>query len=90
MLLKNCYLRSLLMSTALAAAVIITGCEARVGVGYRMYDPDHRDYHVWNDGETGYYGRWEVETHRDRHEDFRKRKPEEQREYWNWRHDHHD
>jgi hypothetical protein len=57
MLLKNWHFRSLLMSAALATAVITTGCEAGAGVGYRMYDPDHRDYHVWNDGETGYCNR---------------------------------
>jgi hypothetical protein len=29
-----------------------------------------------------------VETHRGEHKDFRKLKPEDQREYWNWRHNH--
>jgi len=35
--------------------------------------------------ETGYYQRWETDTHR-HHEDFRRRNKEEQQEYWNWRH----
>jgi hypothetical protein len=83
--LKRC-LSSILMAGALATPVIITGCAARVGVGYRVYDPYYRDYHVWDDHERGYYQQWTVETHRDPHRDFRKLKHEQQKEYWSWRH----
>ncbi|MGA8870921.1 MAG: hypothetical protein WA434_16780 [Candidatus Acidiferrales bacterium] len=38
--------------------------------------------------ETGYYQRWETDTHR-HHEDFRRRNREEQEEYREWRHDQH-
>jgi hypothetical protein len=72
----------------LAPAVIITGCSAHVGVGYRVYDPGYGDYHVWDANESAYYTRWEGETHRP-HADFRKRPAAEQKEYFTWRHNQH-
>jgi hypothetical protein len=35
--------------------------------------------------EVVYYQQWETDTHRD-HRDFRRRKDDEQKEYWTWRH----
>jgi hypothetical protein len=35
-----------------------------------------------------YYQTWAHETHRDPDRDFRRIPPEEQKEYWNWRHSH--
>jgi hypothetical protein len=90
MLLRNSYLRSVLLLLGLCTPVIITSCAARVGVGYRVYDPSYTDYHVWDDHERVYFNQWAVETHRDPHRDFRKIKPEEQKEYWTWRHSHSD
>ena len=55
---------------------------------YRVYDPYYTDYHVWNDDEIVYYRQWGRETHRDSSRDFRKLSPEEQKEYWTWRHNH--
>jgi hypothetical protein len=66
--------------------VFLTACSARVG--YRVYDPAYGDYHVWDNGEIGYYNNWLVETHRS-HVDFRKLRPADQNEYWKWRHEHH-
>lgn len=86
MFAENRYFCSLLMCAALASAVVTTGCAARVGVGYRVYDPGYRDYHAWNDGEIVYYNRWATENHRDPHRDFRRLRREDQSEYWNWRH----
>lgn len=80
-------LRALLLSAALLAPVITTGCA--VSVGYRVHDPYYNDYHVFDGAEIGYYNRWAVETHRDPHRDFRKLKPAEQHEYFTWRHEHH-
>ena len=82
------WFRKLLLISALAAPLAIVGCAARVGVGYRVYDPYRSDYHVWDNGEVGYYNQWLVETHRP-HRDFRKLRPEDQRQYWQWRHDRH-
>ncbi|MGA8540537.1 MAG: hypothetical protein WB566_13615 [Terriglobales bacterium] len=57
---------------------------------YRVYDPYYSDYHVWNHDEVVYYNQWATEYHRDPHRDFRKLPPEEQKEYWTWRHSHGD
>ena len=82
------YLHSFLLAASLAAPVILTGCAARVGVGYRVNDPYYHDNHVWDDHERVFYNQWAVETHRDSHRDFRKMKHDEQKEYWDWRHKH--
>jgi hypothetical protein len=88
MLRNSQHLRLLMMVAALAAPVM-TGCAARVGVGYRVYDPYYRDYHVWDDHETVYYNQWAAETHRE-HREYRKLNHREQKEYWDWRHQHSD
>jgi hypothetical protein len=45
---------------------------------------------VWNGVEVDYYHQWAVQYHRDPKRDFRKLPPEEQKEYWTWRHSHGD
>src|SRR6202035_5765080 len=77
----NCY------GCHIFSAVIIGGCSARVSTGYRIHDGYYNDDHVWDDNEIAFYTRWEGETHRD-HRDFCRRPPEEQKEYFTWRHDH--
>jgi hypothetical protein len=79
-------LSTLLLAAGLAAAAG-TACEHHY---YRVYDPYYTDYHVWNHDEVVYYQRWAAETHRDPHRDFRKLPPEQQKEYWTWRHNHGD
>ncbi len=69
----------------LLASLAGTACEHRY---YRVYDPYYTDYHVWNDEETRYYHQWTAETHRDHDREFRKLRPEEQKDYWTWRHNH--
>ena len=81
-------LRAMLLGTALAGAMAGLACSEHHA--YRVYDPYYTDYHVWNNDETAYYQRWADETHRDRNRDFRKLSPEEQKEYWTWRHNHGD
>jgi hypothetical protein len=80
----NRTLSILALTTALSAPILIGGCG---GGGYRTYDPYYNDYHVWNNDEVVYYNNWEHDTHRN-HVDYRKRKPDEQKEYWNYRHSH--
>ena len=80
-------IRSLLLGGALASSLAGVGCEHHY---YRAYDPYYTDYHVWDRGEVVYYRRWSDETHRDWHRDFRQLRPEEQRDYWTWRHNHGD
>jgi hypothetical protein len=72
-------LSSWLLASALARSLTGTACAEH---HYRVYDPYHSDCHVWNDDELVYYHQWA----RDEHRGFRKRPPEEQKEYWTWRH----
>jgi hypothetical protein len=85
---KSRLLSSLFLAAALASFVLGTACAEHHS--YRVYDPYYSDYHVWNDAEIGYYQTWSRENHRDEHRDFRKLRPEEQKEYWTWRHSHGD
>jgi hypothetical protein len=81
-------LSSLLLAAALTSSLAGIACEHHHY--YRVYDPYYTDYHTWNDDEIVYYRRWADETHRDPHRDFRRLPPEEQKEYWTWRHNHGD
>lgn len=76
------HFRTIALTLILCSAALSFGCEAH----YRVYDPYRGDYHVWNHAEEGYYHRWAVDTHHN-DQDFRKLKPEEQRQYFAWRHD---
>jgi hypothetical protein len=73
---------ALLITGAIASPIAVTGCAP-----HRYYDPYYHDYHPWNHVEIVFYQRWEVETRRD-HRDWDSRNGDEQREYWNWRHNH--
>jgi hypothetical protein len=79
-------LTSTILAVAFVSPVIITGCSARVG--YTVHDGYYNDDHVWDRNEVAFYGRWENETHRG-HVDYRKRRPDEQKEYMTWRHNQH-
>ena len=76
-------LGSLILLGVLGATILMGGCAVRI------YDPGHSDYHRWNHQEEVYYVEWEKENHR-RHENFRDRGADEQRQYWDWRHQHED
>jgi hypothetical protein len=78
---------TLLLSAALACSVFGMACAHHY---YRVYDPYYNDYHVWNNGEVVYYNQWAGERHYDVHRDFRKLPPDQQKDYWNWRHSHGD
>jgi hypothetical protein len=75
------------LAVALFLPVVLGGCAVRGS--YRVYDHGHADYHVWDGNEVVYYEHWEAETHRG-HREFKKRHADEQKEYWTWRHNHHD
>jgi hypothetical protein len=55
----------------------------------RVYDREHKDYHVWDDAEDRLYHTW-LETKHFVNREFSKLNRTEQRDYWRWRHDHHD
>lgn len=80
--------RTLLLGMALMSSLAGIACERHHY--YRVYDPYYTDYHDWNGDEAVYYQRWARETRRDEHRDFRRLSPEEQKEYWTWRHNHGD
>ncbi len=79
--------KSTFLVPMLISAALMTGCATHVG--YRSYGPGYYDHQAWGPGESVYYDRWTVETHRPRRE-YRRLRQEEQREYWRWRHDHRD
>lgn len=83
----NRWLGLLLMAVAVASPMVVAGCAEHATV--RVYDPYYGDYHVWNHDEVVYYHQWVAETHRP-YREFRALPPEEQREYWTWRHHHPD
>lgn len=66
----------------LASVLLATGCTVHAG----YYDPYDQRYYAPAQ-ENGYIVQWETETHR-RHEDFRRRREDERREYWQWRQQH--
>ena len=75
--------RILMPSAVLAAPLLSAACAARV----RVYDQYHTDYHRWNRGEDRYYRRYLGERHQN-YRDYRRLNEAQQRDYWNWRHDH--
>ncbi|MBZ5653389.1 MAG: hypothetical protein LAO18_23245 [Acidobacteriia bacterium] len=78
------YLSSLLLAAAFLAPAVTTGCAART-----YHDPYYNDSHRWDRNEKDRYQRWIVENHRD-NRDFRKLNRDEQKQYWDWRHNRHD
>lgn len=82
------FVSSCVLAGAMASVALGMACAEHHG--YRVYDPYYSDYHVWNNDESVYYHRWADENHRDANRDFRKLRPEEQKEYWTWRHSHGD
>ena len=62
--------------------------ERRERAERRVYDREHKDYHVWNDAEDHLYRAW-LDTKHFANRQFSKLNRTEQRDYWRWRHDHH-
>lgn len=79
--------KCVLLTAALVAPLATIGCGEHHPV--RVYDPYYSDYHNWDDHERVYYNQWVVETRRPQRE-FKTLPPDEQKEYWNWRHSHGD
>lgn len=68
-------------ATAVVALALFT-----VGCAHRYYDVDHGDYHRWDANETVYYNQWVAENRMDAHRDYRHLSKEDQKRYWDWRH----
>ena len=82
------FLSSCVLAAVLASSILGMACSQHHY--YRVYDPYYSDYHTWNGVEVDYYHQWAREYHRDPDRDFRRLRPEEQKEYWTWRHSHED
>src|ERR1022692_2958532 len=89
------FLGSLALAAALAPPAgisilpILQGQVAvQIKVG-KVYDRDHKDYHVWDDKEDKTYRGYLVENHQE-YRPYAKQKKADQSKYWNWRHAHSD
>jgi hypothetical protein len=84
------YVSSLALVAAMAMPVVSSATAVVNGDDHhRYYDRKHHDYHVWNDGESTAYVRWEHEGHR-RHVEFGRLRATDRERYWEWRHSHPD
>ena len=83
MLRTKGFLGTLVLSAAMFAPLLASGCAAHA----RYYDEYRADYHPWNNGEAGAYRVWISERHYE-YRDYNRLSKEQQRDYWNWRHDH--
>lgn len=72
-----------LCAAVLASTLLVGACRDR-GV---YHDPYYHDDHPAATEEPNYQ-RWEQDTHRT-HVDLEKRNQEEQKQYWDWRHQQH-
>ena len=86
---KRLFVSSLFLTAGLIAPMAITANAAQQSVSVRVYDRDHKDYHNWDDREVHSYSVFRGE-HPKYNVTFSKAKRNQQREYWNWRHDHPD
>lgn len=78
--------RSIAGAMILAFGLLTAGCAHHY---YRVYDPYYSDYHQWTPQEDAYYHQWYTQTYHDRgYRDYRHLNKDEQRSYWNWRHNH--
>lgn len=82
---------SLFLAAAFAAPVSIMAAPApqEASVQVRVYDRDHKDYHVWDDNEDRAYRGYLTERH-ETYREYNRQNRSSQRRYWNWRHEHPD
>jgi hypothetical protein len=79
-----------MFGSAFLGAVFLTtlagsGCAGRV----RVYDEYHSDYHDWNHDEDVRYRAYLSDRH-EPYRDYNKLSKDQQKDYWNYRHDHPD
>jgi hypothetical protein len=93
MRLKNLFLGSIFvgaaMSVALIAPLALQAQPVPQAVSVKVYDRNHKDYHVWDDHEDHAYAQYRVE-HPAVKVEFKKANKKQQGDYWNWRHAHPD
>lgn len=81
-------LSALMLSTTLIGPVVAQAGDAN-HPDKRYYDKGGKDYHTWNNNEDRAYRSYLQEQHQD-YRAFNKVKPAQQRQYFNWRHEHPD
>ena len=79
----NRYIGPLVFAAAMIVPLAGSGCAAHV----RYYDEYHNDYHRWDAGEDHAYRVW-LRERRYEFREYNRLSRDEQRDYWNWRHDH--
>jgi hypothetical protein len=85
---KGLFITALFMGASLVTPMMVSA-NPQVSIGVKIYDRDHKDYHVWDDNEVKFYDGWRHD-HPEYKVDFRKNSREQQSEYWKWRHEHPD
>jgi hypothetical protein len=81
------FLNGLLVAASLLAPVAVKADGDDHRGQKRYYDQDSKDYHYWNTDEDRQYRAYLVEQHRV-YIPFQKVKVTQQREYFNYRHEH--
>jgi hypothetical protein len=89
-MMKRTALFSLVVMGALAYPIPVAHAMSPVAqdrAERRVYDREHKDYHVWSTEEDRSYRGWLGSNHIP-YRDVNKLKRAQQQEYWRWRHDH--
>jgi len=81
---KIVIVRAICLAAVAACSVFGTSC---VHKAPRYHDAYYNDWHKWNEREMDFYERWCKETHRDPNIDFARLRPDDQEEYFKWRHE---
>jgi hypothetical protein len=96
--MKHPALLSFLVMSTLAAPALTGIASANPAVAQaghrrerepRVYDREHKDYHLWNDVENRTYRGW-LTTRHFTYRQYSRLRAAERRAYWRWRHDHRD
>jgi hypothetical protein len=93
---RDNYLASLFLSAALAAPLGVNALAVpqddrdherheQEEREHRVYDPQYKDYHNWDQREDETYRHWLAERRRE-YVDINRLDAGEQRAYWKWRH----
>jgi hypothetical protein len=80
------------LTSALFGVILISGTMTPTALradDRKYHDSEHNDEHAWNSHEEKAYKSWAKENHR-KYVNFSKLRQEDQRAYWNWRHNHPD
>ena len=80
------YFSTLFLGAVLCFPVVMNQARA---ADQRYYDSAHHDYHTWNSDEDRAWKHWLEVNHHEYHQ-WAKASKREQRDYWQWRHDHPD